>query len=77
MFTIDTSDRSKQRRPKPGLSSSSVPTQLKKIITLLIMDKRRLKVFENSIQRRIFEPKRDENVEWRRLHNEELHSLHL
>ena len=31
--------------------------------------------FENIILRRIFEPKRDENGEWRRLHNEELHSL--
>ena len=26
--------------------------------------------------RRIFGPKRDENEEWRRLHNEELHSLY-
>ena len=26
--------------------------------------------------RRIFGPKRDENGEWRRLHNEELHSLY-
>ena len=26
--------------------------------------------------RRIFGPDRDENVEWRRLHNEELHSLY-
>ena len=25
---------------------------------------------------RIFEPRRDENGEWRRLHNEELHSLY-
>ena len=24
----------------------------------------------------MFEPKRDENGEWRRFHNEELHSLH-
>ena len=29
-------------------------------------------VFENRILRRIFGPKRDENGEWRRLHNEEL-----
>ena len=29
-------------------------------------------VFENRILKRIFEPKRDESVEWRRLHNEEL-----
>ena len=36
----------------------------------------RLKVFENRILRRIFGLKRDENGEWRRLHNEELHSLY-
>ena len=36
----------------------------------------RLRVFENRILRRIFGPKRDENDEWRRLHNEELHSLY-
>ena len=30
-----------------------------------------LRVFENRILRRIFGPKRDENGEWRRLHNEE------
>ena len=35
-----------------------------------------LRVFENRILRRIFGPKRDENEEWRRLHNEELHSLY-
>ena len=29
-----------------------------------------------AILRRIFGPKRDENVEWRRLHNEELLSLY-
>ena len=28
-----------------------------------------------SRKRRIFGPKRDENGEWRKLHNEELHSL--
>ena len=33
-------------------------------------------MFENSILRRIFGPKRDENGEWKRLHNEELHSLY-
>ena len=33
-----------------------------------------LRVFENGILRRIFGPKRDENGEQRRLHNEELHS---
>ena len=30
----------------------------------------------NRILRRTFGPKRDENGEWRRLHNEELHSLY-
>ena len=34
-----------------------------------------LRVFENRILRQIFGLKRDENGEWRRLHNEELHSL--
>ena len=30
--------------------------------------------FENRILRQIFRPKRNVNGEWRRLHNEELHS---
>ena len=33
-------------------------------------------MFENRILKRIFGPKRDENGERRRLHNEELHSLY-
>ena len=33
-------------------------------------------LFENSILRQIFGPKRDANGEWRRLHTEELHSLY-
>jgi hypothetical protein len=34
-------------------------------------------VFENSVLRRIFGPKRDEAIgEWRRLHNEELNDLY-
>jgi hypothetical protein len=34
-------------------------------------------VFENSLLRRIFGPKRDEVTgEWRKLHNEELHDLY-
>ena len=33
-------------------------------------------MFENRIPSRIFGSKRDANVEWRRLHNEELHSLY-
>jgi hypothetical protein len=35
----------------------------------------KLRVFENSVLRRIFGPKRDEVTgEWRKLHNEELYS---
>jgi hypothetical protein len=36
----------------------------------------RLRVFENRVLRRVFEPKRDEVTGgWRKLHNEELHNL--
>jgi hypothetical protein len=36
-----------------------------------------LRVFENSVLRRIFGPKRDEVTgEWRRLHNKELNDLY-
>ena len=37
----------------------------------------RLSVFENRIMRRIFGPKRVVTEEWRRFHNEELHSLYI
>jgi hypothetical protein len=41
------------------------------------MDDHRLRVFENRVLRRIFGPKRDEVTGgWRKLHNEELHSLY-
>jgi hypothetical protein len=33
------------------------------------------KVIENMIMRRVFGPKWDENGDWRRLHNEKLHSF--
>jgi hypothetical protein len=36
----------------------------------------RLRVFKNRILMQIFGPKRDDNREWRRLHNEELHNLY-
>jgi hypothetical protein len=37
----------------------------------------RLRVFENSVLRRIFGAKRDEvTAGWRKLHNEELHNLY-
>jgi hypothetical protein len=41
-----------------------------------LREKCRLKVFENRILRRTFGLKRDENGEWRRYHNEKLHSLY-
>jgi hypothetical protein len=38
---------------------------------------RTMRVFENTVLRRIFVPKRDEvNWEWRKLHNEELNDLY-
>ena len=40
-------------------------------------EKRRLRVFENRVLRRIIGPKRDEATqEWRKLHNEELNDLY-
>jgi hypothetical protein len=36
----------------------------------------RLKVSENRVLRRIFWPKREEDGSWRKLHNDELHSLY-
>jgi hypothetical protein len=40
---------------------------------LTLREERRLRVSENRVLRRIFEPKRDEVTgEWRKLHNEEL-----
>ena len=37
----------------------------------------KLRVFENTVLRRIFGPRRDEVMgEWRRLHNEELNDLY-
>ena len=44
--------------------------------SLTLSEECRLTVLEKRILRRIFGPKRDENGEFRRLHNEELHSLY-
>jgi len=42
-----------------------------------LREERRLRVFENRVLRRIFEPKRDEVTrEWRKQHNEELNDLY-
>ena len=44
--------------------------------SLTLREESILRVFENRILRRIFGPKRDENGEWRRLHNEKIQSLY-
>ena len=44
--------------------------------SLTLRGERSLRVFENRIMRRIFGRKRDKDGEWRRLHNEELHSFY-
>ena len=45
--------------------------------SLTLREKRRLRVFENRVLGRVFEPKRDEVAgEWRKLHNEELRDLY-
>jgi hypothetical protein len=45
--------------------------------SLVLREEHRLRLFENRVLRRIFEPKRDEVIGgWRKLHNEELHNLY-
>ena len=44
--------------------------------SLTLRDESRLGVFENRILRLISGPKRNEIREWRRLHNEKLHSFY-
>jgi hypothetical protein len=45
--------------------------------SLILMEKSRLRVFENRVLRRMFGPKREEvTSEWRKLHNEELNDLY-
>jgi hypothetical protein len=47
------------------------------LVSLTLREKHRLRVFENTVLRRIFGPKREEVTgEWRRLHNEELNDLY-
>ena len=45
--------------------------------SLTLREERRLRVFENRVLKRLFEPKRDEVTgEWRKLHNEEFYDLY-
>jgi hypothetical protein len=41
-----------------------------------LREEHRLRVFDNRVLRRIFGPKREEDGSWRKLHNDELHSLY-
>jgi hypothetical protein len=41
-----------------------------------LREEHRLGVFENRVLRRIFGAKREEDGSWRKLHNDELHSLY-
>jgi hypothetical protein len=43
---------------------------------LTSVEEHRLRVFENRVLRKIFGPKREEDGSWRKLHNDELHSLY-
>jgi hypothetical protein len=40
-----------------------------------LREEHRLRVFENRVLRKIFGPKREEDISWRKLHNDDLHSL--
>jgi hypothetical protein len=45
--------------------------------SLTLREEHRLRVFENTILRRIFGPEKDEVTrEWRKLHSEELHNFY-
>jgi hypothetical protein len=45
-------------------------------LSLTLGEEHRLRVFENRVLRRIFGPKREEDGSWRKLNNDELHSLY-
>jgi hypothetical protein len=44
--------------------------------SLTLREEHRLRVFENRALRRTFGPKREKDKLWRKLHNDELHSLY-
>jgi hypothetical protein len=41
-----------------------------------LREEHRLRVFENRVLRKIFGPKREEDGSWRKLYNDEIHSLY-
>jgi hypothetical protein len=44
-------------------------------LVLTLREEHRLRVFENRVLR-VYGPKREENGSWRKLHNDEIHSLY-
>jgi hypothetical protein len=44
--------------------------------SLTLKEEHRLRVFENTVLRRIFGPKREEDGSWRKFHNDEVHGLY-
>jgi hypothetical protein len=44
--------------------------------SLALREEHRLRVFEKRVLRRMFDPEREEDGLWRKLHNDELHSLY-
>jgi hypothetical protein len=44
--------------------------------SLTLKEEQRLRVSENRVLKRTFGPKREEDGSWRKLHNDELHSLY-
>jgi hypothetical protein len=45
-------------------------------LSLTLREEHRLRVFENRVLRKIFGPKREKDGLWRKLHDDELHSLY-
>jgi len=44
--------------------------------SLALKEEHRLMVFQNSVLRRIFGPKKEDDVSWKNSHNDGLHSLY-
>jgi hypothetical protein len=44
--------------------------------SLTLREEHRLRVFENTVLRKIFGPERKEDGSWRKLQNDEFHSLY-
>jgi hypothetical protein len=67
-----------QRLLSSRLLTRNVTVKIYKTVILpTLREEHRLRVFENRVLKRIFEPKRDEVTgQWRKLHNGELHNLY-